>query len=202
MNDAVVFVALVVGAYLFGSLSPSVFLGRLVKGVDVREHGSGNAGTTNAFRVLGKRLGVMVLFGDLLKGFLPVLLATHVAGPVTIVFVAIAAIIGHNWSVFLRGKGGKGVATAAGTILAMMPLIMAALTTTFLVVLAATSTVSLGSLTAALLFPVLTVATRRPLPYMVFSVVASAVVIYAHRSNIKRLSRRREPRVRLPWASR
>ncbi len=202
MNDAVVFVALVVGAYLFGSLSPSVFLGRLVKGVDVREHGSGNAGTTNAFRVLGKPLGVMVLIGDLLKGFLPALLATHVAGPVTVVFVAIAAIIGHNWSVFLRGKGGKGVATSAGTILAMMPLIVAALTATFLVVLAATSTVSLGSLTAALLFPILTVATGRPLPYMVFSVVASAVVIYAHRSNIKRLLQRREARVRLPWVSR
>lgn len=196
-------VAWVAGAYLIGSVSPSVFLGRLVKGVDVRKHGSGNAGATNAFRVLGTPLGVVVLAADVLKGFLPVLLAARYLGnPSVTVFVAMAAMAGHNWSVFLKGKGGKGVATGAGVILAMMPMIIAVLVAVFALVLVLTSTVSIASLIATMLFPVLTVATAQPLAYVIFSFLSCAVVIYAHRANIKRLVRHEEPRVRLPWASR
>jgi len=202
VTDVVVAVALVAGAYLVGSLSPSVFLGRLVKGIDVREHGSGNAGATNAFRVLGTRLGIVVLAADVLKGFLPVLLARYVSDPSVTVLVAMAALAGHNWSVFLKGKGGKGVATGAGVILAMMPVIVLVLVAVFVIVLALTSTVSIASLTATVLFPVLTIATPHPLAYVIFSVVGSAVVIYGHRGNIRRLVRHQEPRVRLPWAAR
>ena len=202
MTDALVAVALVAGAYLVGSLSPSVFLGRLVKGIDVREHGSGNAGATNAFRVLGTPLGIVVLAADVLKGFLPVLLARYVADPSVTVLVAMAAIAGHNWSVFLKGKGGKGVATGAGVILAMMPVILVVLVAVFAIVLALTSTVSIASLTATVLFPVLTIATARPLAYVIFSLLGSAVVVYGHRANIKRLARHTEPRVRMPWAAR
>ena len=202
MNDVLAAVALVAGAYLVGSLSPSVFLGRLVKSVDVREHGSGNAGATNAFRVLGTPLGVVVLVADVLKGFLPVLLARYVAGPTVTVLVAMAVIAGHNWSVFLKGKGGKGVATGAGVILAMMPVILVVLVTAFAIVLVLTSTVSAASLAATVLFPVLTIATGRPLAYVIFSFLGSVVVIYGHRGNIRRLVRHQEPRVRLPWAAR
>lgn len=203
MTDVLVAVAFIAGAYLVGSLSPSVFLGRLVKGIDVREHGSGNAGATNAFRVLGTRLGVAVLAADVLKGFLPVMLARYyVAEPWVTVLVAMAALAGHNWSVFLKGKGGKGVATGAGVILAMMPVIVAVLVAVFALVLALTSTVSIASLTATALFPVLTIATARPLAYIVFSLLGSAVVVYGHRANIRRLLRRKEPRVRLPWTAR
>jgi acyl-phosphate glycerol 3-phosphate acyltransferase len=202
VTKVLVAVGLVAGAYLIGSISPSVFLGRLVKGIDVREHGSGNAGASNAFRVLGTRLGVVVMAADILKGFLPVLAARYLTDPSVTVLVAMAAIAGHNWSVFLKGRGGKGVATAAGAILAMMPVVIAVLVGTFLVVLAATSIVSLASLTATVLFPVLTITTARPLAYVIFSVMASCVVGYSHRTNIRRLARREEPRVRLPWRAR
>jgi hypothetical protein len=121
---------LVVLGYLFGSLSPSVFLGRIFKGLDVRERGSGNAGTTNAFRVLGVKLGIAVLLGDVLKGVIPVLIARLVLdddtqAPLVTVIVALASMVGHNYSLFLRGRGGKGVATGAGAALAMMPVPMA-----------------------------------------------------------------------------
>jgi len=202
VTDIVVAVALVAGAYLVGSLSPSVFLGRLVKGIDVREHGSGNAGATNAFRVLGTRLGIVVLVADVLKGLLPVLLARYAADPWVTVLVAMAAIAGHNWSVFLKGKGGKGVATGAGVILAMMPMILVVLVAVFAIVLALTSTVSIASLAATVLFPVLTITTHQPLAYVVFSLLGSAVVIYGHRANIRRLVRHEEPRARMPWAAR
>ena len=186
-------------AYLVGSLSPSVFLGKWIKGVDIRQHGSGNPGTTNAFRVLGRPLGAAVLVLDVVKGFLPVLLARFVAGPVVVVLVATAALAGHNWSIFLRGKGGKGVATGAGTILAMMPLTLAALVAAFLAVLLGTSYVSLASLTAALLFPVLTIASEQPLAYVLYSLVGAAIVLWAHRSNIRRLLRGEERKVGPPW---
>jgi glycerol-3-phosphate acyltransferase PlsY len=203
VTEVLIVLACAAGAYLVGSVSPSVFLGRLVKGVDVREHGSGNAGATNAFRVLGTPLGVVVLAADVLKGFLPVLLtARYIGNPSVTVLVAMAVIAGHNWSVFLKGKGGKGVATGAGVILAMMPMIIAILVAVFAVVLVLTSTVSIASLIATMLFPVLTIATAQPLAYVIFSLLGSAVVIYGHRGNIKRLLRREEPRVRLPWTPR
>ena len=93
VTSVLVAVGLVILGYLFGSLSPSVFLGRVFKGVDVRQHGSGNAGTTNAFRVLGARLGVAVLIGDALKGALPVLFASYVSSPLVTVFVAFATVV-------------------------------------------------------------------------------------------------------------
>ena len=186
-------------AYLVGSLSPSVLLGKWLKGVDVREHGSGNPGTTNAIRVLGARLGGVVLALDVLKGFLPVLLARYAAGPVVVVLVATAALVGHNWSLFLRGRGGKGVATGAGTILAMMPLTLMALVAAFLAVLLGTSYVSLASLTAAILFPVLTVASEQPIAYVAYSLVGGAIVVWAHRGNIRRMLRGEESKVGPPW---
>lgn len=192
-------VALIVVAYLIGSLSPSVMLGRLVRGVDVRKHGSGNAGATNAFRVLGVRLGIAVLLLDVLKGFAPVFAARYLVDPTAIVLVGLAAMAGHNWSLFLRGRGGKGVATGAGVLLAMMPVVLAVLVGIFVVVLLTTSLVSLSSLAAAVSLPVLALAMGKPLPYLVFSLAAAAVVVYSHRGNIGRLLRRVEPRSGLSW---
>ncbi len=187
---------LVLAAYLVGSLSPSVMLGRLVKGVDVRREGSGNAGTTNAFRVLGPGLGTVVLVGDVLKGYLPVIIARHYVSPAGVTLVALAALAGHNWSIFLKGRGGKGVATGAGTILAMTPLVLVALVALFLLVLAASGIVSLASLTAAVSFPLLTLITRQPLAYILYALVGAAIVVWAHRANIGRIRRGVEPRQR------
>ena len=192
-------VGLVLLGYLAGSLSPSVFLGRVFRGVDVRRQGSGNAGTTNAFRVLGTRLGIAVLVADIVKGVLPVLLARYLSTPLVTVFVAFACVAGHNYSVFLRGKGGKGVATGAGAALAMMPVPMAILFGLFAALIFTTRVVSIASLTCTVLLPVMAILFHQPLPYIVVSCLMSAVVLWAHRGNMVRLWQRREPRATFPW---
>lgn len=200
VTELLVALGLVVFGYLVGSLSPSVFLGRIFRGVDVRREGSGNAGTTNAFRVLGKRLGTAVLVGDILKGVLPVLLAKYISTPLVTVLVALACVAGHNYSIFLRGKGGKGVATGAGAALAMMPVPVSILFGVFAVVLLGTRFVSIASLTCTVLLPIMAVLFDQPLPYIAVSCLMSAVVLWAHRGNMVRLWRRQEPRVVFPWS--
>jgi acyl phosphate:glycerol-3-phosphate acyltransferase len=193
-------VGLVVLGYVVGSLSPSVFLGKLFKGVDVREHGSGNAGTTNAFRVLGVRLGVAVLVADLLKGVIPVLVARYVLDePVVTVLVAFASVLGHNYSIFLRGRGGKGVATGAGAALAMMPVPMAIVVVLFVFVLLTTRIVSIASIVCTIMFPVMAVVFRQPNAYIVGACIMAVVVLWAHRANFRRLWKRQEPRITFPW---
>jgi glycerol-3-phosphate acyltransferase PlsY len=192
-------IALVVFGYLVGSLSPSVFLGRLFKGRDVRRHGSGNAGTTNAFRVLGSRLGLSVLIADILKGVVPVVLAREFSTPLVTVFVALACVLGHNYSIFLRGRGGKGVATGAGAAIGMMPIPMAILVGVYLLLFFGTRIVSIASIGCTILLPVFAVVFHQPLPYILVFCLMSAVVLWAHRGNFVRLWRRGEPRVCFPW---
>jgi glycerol-3-phosphate acyltransferase PlsY len=191
---------LVVFGYLVGSLSPSVFLGRVFKGIDLRRHGSGNAGTTNAFRVLGPKLGAAVLVADILKGVIPVLLARYLSSPLVTVFVAFACVAGHNYSVFLRGRGGKGVATGAGTVLAMMPAIGGLLFVVFIVLVLTTRIVSIASITCTILLPILAFVFDEPVPYLVVSCLMSAVVLWAHRRNLVRLFKGQETRFAFPWA--
>jgi glycerol-3-phosphate acyltransferase PlsY len=198
---------LVVLGYLFGSLSPSVFLGRIFKGLDVRERGSGNAGTTNAFRVLGVKLGIAVLLGDVLKGVIPVLIARLVLdddtqAPLVTVIVALASMVGHNYSLFLRGRGGKGVATGAGAALAMMPVPMAFVIALFIILLLTVRIVSVASISATAVFPVTAIVLDQPLPYIVICCLMSAVVLWAHRGNFRRLWKRSETRVTFPWNKR
>ena len=95
--------------------------GKLFYGVDVRKHGSGNVGTTNVFRVLGKRAGVAVLICDMLKGFVPAFIAAQLFHPWFVIFIAAAPVVGHMYSIFLKGSGGKGVATGAAVVLALVP---------------------------------------------------------------------------------
>jgi glycerol-3-phosphate acyltransferase PlsY len=201
-------IGLVVFGYLMGSLSPSVFIGRALKGVDVREHGSGNAGTTNAFRVLGMRLGVVVLILDILKGVIPVVLSRYVSTPVVTVLVAFACVIGHDFSIFLRGRGGKGVATGAGAAIGMMPIPMALLVALFVVVVLATRIVSVASITCTVALPVMAGLLYRfgsgiwhtALPYVIACCLMSALVLWAHRGNMLRLIRGNERRVVFPWS--
>ncbi len=195
-------VGLIILGYLSGSLSPSVFLGRAIKGVDVRKVGSGNAGTTNAFRALGVKLGIAVLLLDLLKGAVPVVIARlvlHDEHAVVIVIVAFACIMGHNYSIFLRGKGGKGVATGAGAALALMPIPMAIVVVVFVVLVFTVRIVSVASIVATILYPTAAVVFWRPLPYIIGACVIAAVVLWAHRKNFRRLWKRQEPRVKFPW---
>jgi glycerol-3-phosphate acyltransferase PlsY len=198
-REVLIAVGLVVLGYLFGSLSPSVFLGRAFKGLDVRHHGSGNAGTTNAFRVLGKRLGVSVFILDILKGVIPVVLARYLSSPLVTVFVAFACVMGHQYSIFLRGRGGKGVATGAGCAIGMMPIPMAFLLGLFILLVFTTRIASIASITCTIGLPIMAAVLHQPLEYVIACCLMSVVVLWAHRANFKRLVRGEEHRFTFPW---
>ncbi len=199
---AALFVVLLVLAYLIGAVPFGLIVGRLFYAVDVREHGSGNVGTTNVFRVLGKKAGVAVFILDVCKGFLPALIAALVFDPWATVFIASAPVVGHMYSVFLRGRGGKGVATGAGAVLALEPTVFLILFVTWLVLVFTVRIVSLASLVAAASLPILLVVGDSPRPYVIAAVLAAAIVFYAHRGNISRLLHGEEHRFAPPWRSR
>lgn len=190
-------VAAIVASYLLGSI-PAAYIAGKAKGVDLRKHGSGNLGATNVVRVLGTKIGILVFAFDMAKGAIPVAyfprwvpLADAPMHDATILAIicGIAAIIGHVRPIFLKfGKGGKGVATAAGVFLALAPVQTLLTLLIFTVVLLTSGFVSLGSLTSALVLPVLlgvTVGVRSPL--FIISLVVAAFVFWTHRANIERL---------------
>lgn len=197
--------AVLVAAYLVGAFPSSVVLGRLVRGVDVRKHGSGNAGATNAWRVLGWRIGLSVLVLDAAKGALAASVFPRLAGgslplslPIAAILCGLAAVVGHVFPIYLRFRGGKGVATAAGMLLAVAPLPVATAVLAFLITLTATGWVSLGSLVGAWTMPVLvaalppsTDATSHALLLALTGGLA-AFLTFTHRSNLRRLVRGEE----------
>jgi glycerol-3-phosphate acyltransferase PlsY len=195
------FIVLLVLAYLLGSIPFGVIVGKLFYDVDVRRHGSGNVGTTNVFRVLGKRAGVAVMALDMFKGFLPALIASWLFNPWAAIFIAAAPVVGHMYSVFLKGSGGKGVATGAGVVLALVPLAFVIIFVVWLTLIVITRYVSVASLVAAFLVPVLVIAFDDPLPYCIAGVLVAIIVWWAHRDNIRRLANGTENRATLPWSA-
>ncbi len=193
------FVVLLALAYLAGSIPFGLVVGKLFFGVDVRQHGSGNVGTTNVFRVLGKKAGVAVLICDMLKGFVPAAVAAALFDPWFAIFIAAAPVVGHIYSIFLKGRGGKGIATGAGVVLALVPVVFAVCLVVWILLLLTTRFVSVASLTAAVLVPVLTIALSEPLPYEIAGVLVALIVWWAHRGNIQRLLAGEENRATLPW---
>ena len=198
--DILAFVAMFVFAYLVGAIPFGVVVGKLFYGVDVRKHGSGNVGTTNVFRVLGKKAGVVVLVCDMLKGFIPAFIAAQFFNPWAAIFIAAAPVVGHMFSIFLKGRGGKGVATGAGVVLALVPLAFLIILVIWLTLVVTTRYVSVASLVASFLVPVLVIAFGHPLPYEIAAVLVSIIVWWAHRGNISRLVHGTESRVKLPWS--
>jgi glycerol-3-phosphate acyltransferase PlsY len=196
----IAFVVLFVLAYLCGSIPFGLVVGKLFYHVDVRQYGSGNVGTTNVFRVLGKRAGVAVLICDMLKGYIPAILAVWLFGPWPTIFIAAAPVVGHIYSIFLKGKGGKGIATGAAVVLALVPLVFGIILLVWILLLLTTRYVSVASLAASFLVPVLTITFGEPLPYEIAAVLVAVVVWWAHRGNIQRLAKGTENRVRLPWS--
>ncbi len=191
------YVAGVVIAYLFGSIPTAVWVGRVWHGIDVREHGSKNAGATNTFRVLGKKAGIVVLTVDIIKGIvaagLPFLLFGNAVNRDTVtniqVLSALSAVLGHVFPIFAGFRGGKGVATSLGVIIGLHPLTAAICLGVFLTVFISSGFVSLGAMTSALLFPLVIIFFfQEDSPFLiVFSVFLSCAVILAHRKNIGRL---------------
>jgi len=193
--DAIVLrVLLVLVAYLSGSVPIGVLVARASGGPDPRSIGSGRTGGTNALRALGRKWAAVVVFGDLAKGALPVLLARLVTGgdPVAEVGCAFAAVVGSSRSIFLGFGGGRGVGAGVGTMLIIQPLAVIIAAPVFFLTILVTRYVSLGSiLGSAAMFPamllVLLVVPTTPLPYVIYSAVGAALIWLAHADNIDRL---------------
>ncbi|MEW6582167.1 MAG: glycerol-3-phosphate 1-O-acyltransferase PlsY [Actinomycetota bacterium] len=183
-------------AYLFGSI-PFGYLAGRVKGVDIRTVGSRNIGTTNVFRTLGKGWGAAVLVADMGKGLAAVVVADAAAGGAWPVLAAGAAVIGHLAPVWLRFRGGKGVAVAGGALIGLMPLASAFLVGAWVVIVAVTRYVSVASIVVALAFTPLAWALGYHVEYVVFAGVVSALVLFRHRANMRRLAAGKELRLDL-----
>lgn len=199
-------------AYLLGSIPSAIWVGRKFYGIDVREHGSGNAGATNVFRVLGKGPGTVVLLMDIVKGYLAVVLAYMMEKHLyseeisnasnswffPVVF-GVLSVIGHMLPVFAKFKGGKGVATLFGIIIALDPRVAGLALLVFVLVNIVTGYVSVGSLMAGLSLPVLflQVFGYRDMSIVVFGVSVGVLIVYTHRKNIKRLLAGEETKSRI-----
>jgi acyl phosphate:glycerol-3-phosphate acyltransferase len=184
-------------AYCLGSISTSTLIGMWVGNIDIRKHGSGNAGATNTLRVLGLKWAIIVLLVDVLKGVIAVLLARWLGhGDVLYIYASgLAVIFGHNWPVFFQFRGGKGVATTIGVLLLTMiqPALIAGVVA--IAVVAITRWISLGSLTFTVLTCVVAMCLHEPTSAIVFSALVAVMSIYRHRANIVRLVKGEEHRI-------
>lgn len=188
--DIVTAVIAIIAAYLIGCISPSSMLAK-AKGIDIRKEGSGNAGTTNALRVMGKKAGVITLVIDILKGVIAVLLGELIGGPVTGMCCAVAVFCGHVWPAFYRFKGGKGVATAFGALLGINPLLALAALGIVIIGVLVSKRMSVGSILGAAFFPLISFFLE---PEFIMPGTALAIaVIVKHRGNIVRLINGEEP---------
>jgi len=186
-------------AYLLGATPTSYVAGRLAKGWDLREHGSKNLGATNVYRVLGWRWAIPVALIDIAKGAVPVAVfgAWAHGAPGFPVFLGLAAVLGHIFSPYVGFKGGKGVATAAGMFLALAPLAVVIALPVWGLCLWATGYVSLSSILAAAVFPILVLLTPHAgSPALIASIGLAALIVYSHRANIRRLLAGTENRFR------
>jgi glycerol-3-phosphate acyltransferase PlsY len=177
---------LILFAYLLGSIPFGKIIGRR-HGVDLQKVGSGNIGFANAVRTLGWRPALPVLVGDLLKGYLPTFLALRLFGEPSALIVATAAILGHIFSMWLRLRGGKGIATGLGVMLALDPLLVLPAGAIYLVTFAVVRQSAPGSLLAAWSLPLLCLATANP--HSLFYAVLAAIVTWAHRTNLAQMRR-------------
>jgi acyl phosphate:glycerol-3-phosphate acyltransferase len=190
---------LVLAAYLTGAIPTSYIVGRLVRGIDLRQHGSGNLGATNAFRVLGWRAATPILLIDIAKGFAPAFFfpaLDGVAAPGWALAYGAAAVIGHAFSIYVGFRGGKGVATGAGVFLALAPVAVLVGLGIWIVLVLTTGYVSLASIVAAAVLPIMVAVTAAPTEVLIMSLLLSVFVIHAHRANVRRLIRGEEHRFR------
>lgn len=194
-------IAAVVIAYLIGSFPTSILTGKIIRGIDIREYGSGNAGGTNVFRVLGAGPGIFVMAFDVFKGFAATWWVSRIFLPMVplqidamMILVGCGAVAGHIWTCFAGFRGGKGVGTAAGMLLALYPLALVACLVVFVIVFVATRIMSLASMSAALMLPVTLTLFRYvfnipvSLALYLFSFIIAGLIIFTHRANIKRLA--------------
>lgn len=187
-----VYLIIIITAYLLGNISTSYIVAKRLAGVDIRTQGSGNAGSTNVLRTLGKKAGALTFIGDVLKGLIAVLIARFIAyganlDDTTCAYIAVVAVVlGHNYPVFLGFKGGKGVATSLGSMLGMNPLVALLCLGFFIIIVAITKYVSLGSILGIGLSPVIMMINHNTKGVLVTLFLTISVAI-THKENIKRL---------------
>lgn len=209
--------AIIVTSYLLGSIPNSIILSKMAKGIDIREHGSGNAGGTNVIRVLGFKLGLSVIFLDALKGALAVIIIARLfSGSMPFnnltpfddftlvqIIAGISAVVGHIWTIFAGFKGGKGIATALGMLLIIITIDMLIAVGVFLIVVSISKYVSLGSISAAITVPLALFARENIFHVNIpgyhillpFIILISLLVILTHRENITRLLKGKESKL-------
>jgi len=187
---------LLILSYFLGAIPFGLIIGKAWRGIDIRDHGSGNIGATNVFRTLGPGPGTVVFVADVLKGLMPVVAAKQIAPGIGWLPVAagMSSILGHTLSVFLKFKGGKGVATSLGVAIGLTPIIAAIAFGLWVAIFAVTRYVSVASMLACIGVPVMMWATDCPLEYRLFGMLVGAYVIVKHRSNIVRLIQGKENR--------
>ena len=187
-----IYLIIIITAYLLGNISTSYIVAKRLAGVDIRTQGSGNAGSTNVLRTLGKKAGALTFIGDVLKGLIAVLIARFIAyganlDDTTCAYLAVVAVVlGHNYPVFLGFKGGKGVATSLGSMLGMNPLVALLCLGFFIIIVAITKYVSLGSILGIGLSPIIMMINHNTKGVLVTLFLTISVAI-THKENIKRL---------------
>ncbi len=201
MNEVV----LIIAAYLIGSIPTSVWISKYFFGIDIRDYGSGNAGATNTFRVLGKKWGTIVMIGDVLKGvaatslyiLLPYYMQNEWERTNFMIGLGLAAVVGHIFPIWADFRGGKGVATVFGMVIAIQPVVAACCVGVFLVVLYLTRFVSLSSILASVAFAVfiLYIFNEKETLYRLFAIVVALLVVLTHQKNIGRILRGEESKV-------
>lgn len=200
----VLYLTTIIFAYLTGSFPTGYILVKALKGIDIREIGSGSTGATNVKRVLGMKAYIFVMFVDALKGLLPVLAAKYIDSKLGIlsgfhilpVLVAVAVIMGHSKSIFLKFSGGKSVASGVGTILGLCPPVGLITILSWVVLTYFTKIVSISSIIVILLTPVWMFVFKQPLSYVIYCLLGALYIVYLHRENIKRLLSGNENKIR------
>jgi len=199
----------VITSYLIGSIPTAYIFGRLLKGIDIRNFGSGNVGATNAFRVLGRGAGILVLILDTLKGFIAVIFVGNfisyhsqlLGEEVQRILLGLSCVCGHNWTVFLNFKGGKGIAATLGVLIGLslkisgLKYILALTVLTWFLVFAFLRIVSISSVVAAIAFPVLVLSFKESDVLKLLSIVLCCFVIIRHKPNLKRFIQGKEPKL-------
>ena len=197
-----------VSSYLLGSTPTAYLFGKIFNGIDIRQHGSGNVGATNAFRILGKKLGIIVLLLDILKGVLAITVIGNLFHLDLVhlrVLLGVMVVIGHNWTVFLKFKGGKGIATSLGVLIGLaiqyevLRIVLALTLFAWIVPFMITGYVSLASLIAAVVLPLAMFSTHTPMELRALGLLFCFFVIVRHIENIKRLLAGQERRVNFPF---
>lgn len=196
-------IAALILTYLIGSIPTAYIFGRIIKGIDIRNFGSGNVGATNVYRLIGKVPAFIVLFIDALKGFAPVLLFPAIFNidknllnpELTSILIGVACISGHVWMVFLKFKGGKGVATTSGVMLAIAPKVFLIALIVWVIIFLLFRYVSLASITAAISLPIASLVMNKAFPLVLFSITICFIGTYKHKSNISRLLKGEEKKL-------